>query len=46
MSIAANKVKGVRCALIDNVTNAALCHQHNNANVIALGSNDVNISFV
>ena len=41
MSIAANKVKGVRCALIDNVTNAALCHQHNNANVIALGANDV-----
>ena len=41
MSIAANKVKGVRCALLTNVTNARLCHQHNNANVIALGSNDV-----
>ena len=41
MSIAANKVKGVRCALLTNVTNAKLCHQHNNANVIALGSNDV-----
>ena len=41
MSIAANKVKGVRCALVDNVTNATLCHQHNNANVIAMGSNDV-----
>ena len=41
MSIAANKVKGVRCALLVNTTNAALCHQHNNANVIALGTNDV-----
>lgn len=43
MSIAANKVKGVRCALVDNVENAKLCHQHNNANVIALGANDVNL---
>ena len=41
MSIAANKVKGVRCALLTNTTNARLCHQHNNANVIALGANDV-----
>ena len=41
MSIAANKVKGIRCALIDNTTNAKLCHQHNNANAIALGANDV-----
>ena len=41
VSIAANKVKGVRCALINNETNAKLCHQHNNANVIALGANDV-----
>ncbi len=41
MSIAANKVKGVRCALVDNVINARLCHQHNNANVLALGANDV-----
>lgn len=41
VSIAANKVKGVRCALLTNTTNARLCHQHNNANVIALGANDV-----
>ena len=41
VSIAANKVKGVRCALLTNTTNAALCHQHNNANVIAMGANDV-----
>lgn len=41
MSIAANKVKGVRCALVSNATNARLSHQHNNANVLAMGSNDV-----
>lgn len=41
VSIAANKVKGVRCALLTNTTNATLCHQHNNANVIAMGANDV-----
>ena len=27
--------------ILVNTTNAALCHQHNNANVIALGTNDV-----
>lgn len=41
MSIAANKVKGIRCALLDNEENARLCHAHNNANAIALGANDV-----
>lgn len=43
MSIAANKVKNIRCALVNNVVNATLCHQHNNANVIALGSNDISV---
>ena len=43
MSIAANKVKGVRCALLTNVTNARLCHQHNNANVIALSEDVENV---
>jgi len=43
VSIAANKVNGVRCALLDNVNNAHLCHAHNNANVIAMGANDVDI---
>ncbi|WP_159520449.1 ribose-5-phosphate isomerase [Sunxiuqinia indica] len=36
-AIAANKVKGVRCALCWSVQSAALAKQHNNANVIALG---------
>lgn len=37
ISIAANKVKGVRCALCTSVEMARLCRQHNNANLIALG---------
>jgi ribose 5-phosphate isomerase B len=37
ISIAANKVKGVRCALCSNVFSAEMAKKHNNANVIALG---------
>ncbi|CDQ38294.1 MULTISPECIES: ribose 5-phosphate isomerase B [Virgibacillus] len=37
MSIAANKVKGIRCALTHDVYSAKLTRQHNNSNVIALG---------
>jgi len=43
MSIAANKVKGVRCAHVTSSSEAILCRQHNNANVIALSAkNKVN----
>ena len=38
MSIAANKVKGVRCALCNNYTSVNMSRRHNDANVIALGS--------
>lgn len=38
MSIACNKVKGVRCAKVANVEEAKLTRQHNNANVMALSS--------
>lgn len=38
MSIAANKVKGVRCAHITRVEDAKLARIHNDANVIALPS--------
>lgn len=39
MSIAANKVKGVRCAKVSSIEEAKLARLHNNANVIALSSN-------
>lgn len=41
VSIAANKVKSVRCALVYDEAHAILAHQHNLANVIALGASDV-----
>ncbi|MDV2583106.1 ribose 5-phosphate isomerase B [Alkalibacillus haloalkaliphilus] len=37
MTISANKVKGVRCALVHDVFSAKATRQHNDANVIALG---------
>lgn len=36
MSIAANKVKGIACALCYNPKIGKICKEHNNANVIAL----------
>ena len=36
MSIAANKVKNIRCAKVDSNDDAFLARSHNNANVIAL----------
>jgi ribose 5-phosphate isomerase B len=36
-AMAANRVKGVRCALCWNVESARLGRQHNDANVISLG---------
>ncbi len=38
ISIAANKVKGVRCALCSEPVSAALTRQHNNANMVAMGA--------
>lgn len=37
ISIAANKVKGIRCALCYSPETARLSKEHNNANMIALG---------
>lgn len=37
ISIAANKVKGVRCALCTSTEMADLASRHNNANILALG---------
>lgn len=38
ISIAANKVKGIRCALVHNTNEASLAKEHNNANVLAFGA--------
>ena len=38
ISIAANKVPGVRCALVHDSYTAELARQHNDANVIAMGA--------
>lgn len=37
MSIAANKVAGVRCAVVSDVFSARMSREHNDANVLALG---------
>lgn len=38
ISIVANKVKGIRCALCSDPLSAELCRQHNNANMLAMGA--------
>ena len=37
ISIAANKVKGIRCALPYDEFTAQMCKQHNNANMVSFG---------
>ena len=37
MSITANKIKGIRCALCHNVYTAKMAREHNDANILALG---------
>jgi ribose 5-phosphate isomerase B len=37
MSISANKVKGIRCALVHDVFSAKATREHNNTNVLAMG---------
>lgn len=43
ISISANKVKGIRAAVVSDPTSARLTRQHNNANMIAFGSRIVGI---
>ena len=38
ISIAANKVKGVRCALCSDVMSAEMTRRHNDANMLAMGA--------
>ena len=37
MSIAANKVSGVRCALVHDTFSARATRQHNDSNILAMG---------
>lgn len=37
ISIAANKVKGIRCAVCHDEFTAKMCSAHNNANILAMG---------
>ena len=38
ISIAANKVKGIRCALCGDVFSAKATREHNDANILAMGA--------
>ena len=38
ISIAANKVKGIRCALCGDVLSAEMTRRHNDANMLAMGA--------
>ena len=38
ISIAANKVRGIRCALCGDPLSASLTRRHNNANMLAMGA--------
>ena len=42
MSIAANKISGIRAANVSDVDTAVQSVEHNNTNVLCLGSNNVN----
>lgn len=43
ISIAANKVNGVRCSLCHDVTTARLTREHNDSNVLAMGARVIGI---
>ena len=43
ISIAANKIKGIRCGLCTSVEMAHLTKQHNNANILALGGRTTDV---
>jgi len=43
MSIAANKIKGIRAALCHDDFTAQRARQHNNANILCLGGEDIDV---
>ena len=44
IAMAANKIPGIRAAVVHDVTTATLARQHNHANVVCLGSRVVGIA--
>lgn len=44
ISIAANKIKGIRCALCSDTVSARLTREHNDANMLALGAGIVGVN--
>ncbi len=43
MSLAANKVKGIRCALCSDPYSATMTRKHNDANMLALGARVIGV---
>jgi len=43
MSIAANKVKGIRCAVCSDSFTAEMTRRHNNANILAMGARVISV---
>jgi len=41
ISIAANKIQGIRCALCSEPVSARLSREHNNANIVAMGARTI-----
>lgn len=46
VSIAANKVKGVRCALCNDPVSAKLTREHNDSNVLAMGQRIIGVELM
>lgn len=44
ISIAANKIKGIRCALCSDTVSARLTREHNDANMLALGAGIIGVN--
>ena len=44
MSIAANKVRGIRCALCSDLKSAEMTRKHNDSNVLAMGAGIIPLS--
>ncbi|HOO80498.1 MAG TPA: ribose 5-phosphate isomerase B [Lachnospiraceae bacterium] len=43
MSIVANKIKGIRCALCHNEHTATMTRLHNDSNVLAMGAKEISV---